>query len=121
MKDRKDATRRRWLEVLEGHRLDWDRAGAEHYWSPRLDTAPRAELRHIQNTKLAAAVPFLYENSPFYRRRFERLGMTPDDVKSVALPVLRHRLTLAPELELEGITTDSVLTSIVQKVEAPRE
>jgi MoxR-like ATPase len=50
-----------------------------------------------------------------------RAFVTPDDVKSVALPVLRHRLTLAPELELEGVTTDSVLTSIVQKVEAPRE
>ncbi len=50
-----------------------------------------------------------------------RAFVTPDDVKSVALPVLRHRLTLAPELELEGITTDSVLRSIVQKVEAPRE
>ncbi|MCC7015449.1 MAG: MoxR family ATPase [Planctomycetes bacterium] len=47
--------------------------------------------------------------------------VTPDDVKSVALPVLRHRLTLAPELELEGVTSDSVLGSILQKVEAPRE
>jgi phenylacetate-CoA ligase len=83
LKDRKEATRRRWLEVLQEHRLDWDRAGSEHYWSPRLDTAPRGELRRIQNTKLAAAVPFLYENSPFYRRRFERLGMTPDDIRTV--------------------------------------
>jgi MoxR-like ATPase len=47
--------------------------------------------------------------------------VTPDDVKQVALPVLRHRLTLAPELELEGITTDHVLTSVLQAVEAPRE
>ncbi|MCW5773181.1 MAG: hypothetical protein KIT16_16180, partial [Rhodospirillaceae bacterium] len=83
MKDRKAETRRRWLEVLAEHRQDWDRPGSEHYWSPRLDTAPRDELRRIQNTKLAASVPFLYENSPFYRRRFERLGMTPDDIRSV--------------------------------------
>jgi MoxR-like ATPase len=47
--------------------------------------------------------------------------VTPDDIKAVALPVLRHRLTLAPELELEGRTTDDVLRSILQKVEAPRE
>lgn len=83
MKDRKQATRRRWLEVLEEHRQDWEQPGSEHYWSPRLETAPRDELRRIQNTKLAASVPFLYENSPFYRRRFERLGMTPDDIRSV--------------------------------------
>ena len=47
--------------------------------------------------------------------------VTPDDVKAVALPVLRHRLTLSPELDLEGVTTDDVLRSILQKVEAPRE
>lgn len=102
MKDRRDATRRRWLEVLEEHRLDWDRPGSEHYWSPRLDTAPRAELRHIQNTKLAAAVPFLYENSPFYRRRFERLGMTPDDIRTVddlpKWPVVDKREMIADAL-----------------------
>jgi len=81
--DRKEATRRRWLEVLAEHRQDWEKPGSEKYWSPKLDTAPRAELRRIQDAKLAAAVPFLYENSPFYRRRFERLGMTPDDVRSI--------------------------------------
>jgi MoxR-like ATPase len=47
--------------------------------------------------------------------------VTPDDIKAVALPVLRHRLTLAPELELEGVSTDDVLRSILSKVEAPRE
>jgi phenylacetate-CoA ligase len=83
MRDRKAATRRRWLEVLDEHRLDWEKPGSEHYWSPRLETAPRDELRRIHNTKLAALAPFLYENSPFYRRRFERLGMTPDDIKTV--------------------------------------
>lgn len=83
MKDRKAATRRRWLEAIEAHRLDWERPGSAHYWSPRLETAPRDELRHIQNAKLAALAPFLYENSPFYRRRFDRLGMTPDDIRTV--------------------------------------
>ena len=39
--------------------------------------------------------------------------VTPDDIKSVALPALRHRLLLAPELELEGHTTDQVLTSLL--------
>ena len=52
-------------------------------WSPRLDTASRDELISIQNEKLRAAVPFLYENSPFYRRRFDRLGLSPSDFRSV--------------------------------------
>jgi MoxR-like ATPase len=50
-----------------------------------------------------------------------RSFVTPDDVKTVALPVLRHRLTLAPELELEGVTADQVLVSVLSAVEAPRE
>jgi phenylacetate-CoA ligase len=81
--DKKAETRRRWLEALAAHRDDWERPGSDRYWSPRLDTASRDQLRQIQNTKLAALAPFLYENSPFYRRRFERLGLTPDDIRTV--------------------------------------
>jgi MoxR-like ATPase len=45
----------------------------------------------------------------------------PDDVKSVALPVLRHRITLQPEIELEGRSSDDALRAVLEKVEAPRE
>jgi MoxR-like ATPase len=46
--------------------------------------------------------------------------VTPDDVKAVALPALRHRVTLAPEVEIEGQGVDTVLSALLQKVEAPR-
>jgi MoxR-like ATPase len=46
--------------------------------------------------------------------------VTPDDVKAVALPALRHRVTLAPEVEIEGQGVDTVLGALLQKVEAPR-
>jgi MoxR-like ATPase len=46
--------------------------------------------------------------------------VTPDDVKAVALPALRHRVTLAPELEIEGQSADGVLKTLLNKVEAPR-
>jgi MoxR-like ATPase len=46
--------------------------------------------------------------------------VTPEDVKSVALPALRHRVTLSPELEIEGESTDEVLRAMLNKVEAPR-
>jgi MoxR-like ATPase len=46
--------------------------------------------------------------------------VTPDDVKAVALPALRHRVTLAPELEIEGQSTDTTLEALLNKVEAPR-
>jgi phenylacetate-CoA ligase len=81
--DRKTATRRRWLETLARFRRDEHAPGSDKYWSPSLDGASRDELRAIQDAKLAAAAPFLYENSPFYRRRFERLGLVPNDVSRV--------------------------------------
>jgi MoxR-like ATPase len=46
--------------------------------------------------------------------------VTPDDVKAVALPALRHRVTLAPEVEIEGQGADVLLAALLQKVEAPR-
>lgn len=44
----------------------------------------------------------------------------PDDVKSASLPVLRHRVQLAPELAISGQNIDEALQSIVNSVEAPR-
>ncbi|WP_129667432.1 AAA family ATPase [Phytoactinopolyspora endophytica] len=46
--------------------------------------------------------------------------VTPDDVKALAGPTLRHRMTLRPEAEMEGVGTDSVLESILATVAVPR-
>jgi phenylacetate-CoA ligase len=81
--DRGDATRRAWLETIERFRQDRDAPGSELYWSPGLDTASRDEIRSIQAAKLAAVVPFLYENSAFYRRRFDALGLLPSDIGTI--------------------------------------
>jgi MoxR-like ATPase len=43
----------------------------------------------------------------------------PDDVKQLAPAVLRHRVTVAPELELEGVTPDVALASVLEQVEVP--
>jgi MoxR-like ATPase len=45
---------------------------------------------------------------------------TPDDVKALARPTLRHRVSLRPEAELEGVTADAVLDSVLASVPAPR-
>ena len=44
----------------------------------------------------------------------------PDDVKAMSLPALRHRISLTPELEIEGHGPDDVLSAVVDSVEAPR-
>jgi MoxR-like ATPase len=46
--------------------------------------------------------------------------VTPDDVKRIALPALRHRIALAPDALLEGRTTRDLLTAVVESVAAPR-
>ena len=45
----------------------------------------------------------------------------PDDIKAVALPVLRHRVQLSPELEIEGVSADTVISGLLETVPAPRQ
>ena len=46
--------------------------------------------------------------------------VTPDDVKALARPALRHRVELRPEAELEGVTPDAVLEGVLGTVPVPR-
>ena len=46
--------------------------------------------------------------------------LTPDDVKALARPVLRHRVSVRPEAELEGVTADGVLDGVLATVPVPR-
>ncbi|NPU95334.1 MAG: MoxR family ATPase [Gammaproteobacteria bacterium] len=50
----------------------------------------------------------------------QRDFVTPDDVKQMVLPVMRHRVALTAEMEIEGLKTDQALTQMLQEVEAPR-
>ena len=49
-----------------------------------------------------------------------RTYVAPDDVKGIARAVLRHRIVVAPELELEGVSADQALDTVLDGVEAPR-
>jgi MoxR-like ATPase len=46
--------------------------------------------------------------------------VTPDEVKAIAKPTLRHRMQLRPEVELEGATADGVLDRVLASVPVPR-
>jgi len=46
-------------------------------------------------------------------------GVTPDHIQTMALPVMRHRIQLRPEAELEGVSADTILRSILQQVRVP--
>jgi phenylacetate-CoA ligase len=116
------ATRTHWLEILDRYVQDRDAPGSPNYWSPRLDTASRDELGAIADAKVAAVVPFLYENSAFYRRRFEQLGLVPDDIKGAA-----DLITKWPVVEKSEMAADAAehppygsYTTIDDKVWAER-
>jgi MoxR-like ATPase len=46
--------------------------------------------------------------------------VTPDDIKHIAIPALRHRVRLVPEAEIEGMSIDGVLTTLLTRTDAPR-
>jgi MoxR-like ATPase len=46
-------------------------------------------------------------------------AITPDHIQAMAIPVLRHRIQLRPEAELEGVSPDSILRSVLQQVQVP--
>jgi MoxR-like ATPase len=72
-----------------------------------LGGSPRATLAIINAAKALAAIK-------------GRDFVTPDDIIYVAAPVLRHRIMLTPDKEMEGVTPDDVVAQIIQKIEIPR-
>jgi len=75
--------RAEWIDVLERHRPNRERAESEPYWAPSLETANPERLREIQDEKLGAAVRYAYACIPFYRRKLDRIGLAPGDIRSV--------------------------------------
>ncbi len=72
-----------------------------------LGASPRGGIAPLRTSQCLAAV----EGREF---------ITPDDIKRMALPVLRHRVILRPEAELEGLTPDRVLSRIMEGIPVPR-
>ena len=60
------------------------------------------EITAIQDAKVAAVVPFLFENSGFYRHRFERLGLIPDDIKCVADLIAKWPVVEKTEMAIDA-------------------
>lgn len=56
---------------------------AEHYFQKEIETAPVEEIKKIQSEKLVKQVRRVYDNVPYYRKKMEEKGVTPDDIKSV--------------------------------------
>ena len=72
-----------------------------------LGASPRASLAILRASKANAAI-------------MGRDFVTPEDIIEMAIPVMRHRIILTPEKEMEGITADELTTDIISKIEIPR-
>lgn len=72
-----------------------------------LGASPRASLAIMNASKAIAAM-------------MGRDFVTPEDILTVATPVLRHRIILSPDKEMEGITEDDVIKQIVHGLDVPR-
>ena len=54
----------------------------ERYWNP-IETAPIHELRALQSLRLSQTVRHVYEHVPFYRKKFDEMGLKPEDIQSI--------------------------------------
>ncbi len=72
-----------------------------------LGASPRASVAILNASKALAAIR-------------GRDFVTPEDIRELAAPILRHRIILTPEREMEGTTTDDIVAQMLQKIEIPR-
>jgi len=72
-----------------------------------LGASPRASLAVMNASKAIAAMQ-------------GRDFVTPEDIREVVTPVLRHRIILSPDKEMEGVTEDEVIKQIIQAMDVPR-
>lgn len=72
-----------------------------------LGASPRASLALMHASKATAAM-------------MGRDFVTPEDILEIAIPVLRHRILLTPEKEMEGVTEEDVIRQILQSIDIPR-
>jgi len=81
--------------------------------------ATRKHVSLILGASPRASVSILVASKAFAAMN-GRDFVTPEDVKFIAVPVMRHRVILTPESEMEGISSDEVIKEIIDKVEVPR-
>lgn len=78
-----------------------------HHKSIYLGASPRASLAIMNASKAIAAMQ-------------GRDFVTPEDIREVLVPVLRHRIILAPDKEMEGVTEEEVIRQIIHGMDVPR-
>ncbi|MDB5242063.1 MAG: magnesium chelatase [Spirosoma sp.] len=135
------------IDILRGHHQRGNLTEAVEAVQPVLDAGQLATLRvqvhqvHVEDnlfTYIAQIVQATRANKSLYLGASPRASVallnsakalatlrgrdfiTPEDVQTLTAPVLRHRVLLTPEREMEGGTADDVIAQVVEKIEVPR-
>jgi phenylacetate-CoA ligase len=75
-------SRERWIAVLRKFSRATNEPASKKYWAPQFETASRSRIRDIQEEKLEAMLPYLYEHSALYRNKFRSAKLRPADIRS---------------------------------------
>jgi MoxR-like ATPase len=99
-------TQIRLTDVLVDYIVDVARATREH-----------TSIEHGASTR---AANMLASSARAYAATQGRDFVIPDDIKALAVPLLRHRVVLSPSAEIEGLTSDHVIRDVLDRTAAPR-
>ena len=113
------------IEVLSRHATGFDPrdlagAGLRPVADPDDLAMARAQVRTIGASAEVRGATALLATARAWAWLSGRSFVTPDDVKALALPALRHRIQLHAEAEMEGVTTESVINGVLRTVPVPR-
>lgn len=75
-------TRTEWSETINSFIHNKFSPSSEKYWDEKIETMPRRELEEVRNKKFRTMVSYLYDNSPYYHRKFDSLKLKPGDFRS---------------------------------------
>lgn len=73
-----------WSRVIGEHVHQPDSPRSGKYWDPKIETMPRPELEEVRNKKFRTMVRYLYDNSPYYHRKFDQLSIKPEVFRTTA-------------------------------------
>ncbi|WP_007511098.1 phenylacetate--CoA ligase family protein [Pseudofrankia saprophytica] len=99
-RDSAGVARASWLSTVDRYRSALSAPDDDRIWSRRLETASAAEITEIQAVKLRALVRYLHAAVPFYRRRFDAIGLEPGDIRGL------EDLTAIPPVTKQDMAAD---------------
>ena len=73
----------------------------ERYYQPEIETASREKIKALQDERLVKQVKHIWDNVPYYRKKMEEKGVTPDDIKGTED---LHKLPFVTKVFLQNLS-----------------